>query len=685
MYIKLKKLTIQNFKGCKDRTIEFGDCTNLHGANATGKTTIFDAFTWLVFGKDSSGSAKFDIRPLDADGSMIDNVEICVEAFLSVDGEGYALKKVQKQVWRKKRGTDMTEFQGNVNEFEINGYPKSEKEFKEFISDIIDEMIFNLITNPAAFNSIPWKEQREILMKFVETSSDVQIAEQFGEQFVKLIPELKIASTDDILKKYNKAKAKLNKDMVEIPARIDEVSKQMVFADVEALDIEKIAKQVAIKKIDDELSGGTSNMEEVNQKRQQIVDLKFKMSEIQNTANEVLREKRSEARKVVDEYEQEIRDLRRQKADVEYAKADADKKRKRAEADKRKYAEDRKSEKAKVFPTFVSLDPFIESADLNESDLKCPTCGQDLPEEIKKKRIEDHKNRCAKDKADYEARCIAHEEKYKKEKAEFDANRDKRLKEITDNGQAAADDVRKYQKLVDEKQEALDKLTQEFEEVKKKLDVANSNLENIPKEADVSCDEEYQKIQNDINKIESEIEELSKESPDRTELEVRKSVLQDEISEIDRKIVAADNTKVQARIDELETEKKAVGQKIAEQEQMFDLTESFIRAKMNRISEIINEKFKVVSFRLFQNQINGGLQETCECTVNGVPYSTLNNGHRIIAGLDIIRSLSELYDVSAPIFIDNAESVNEFNLPDMDTQLILLSVTEDKELVVANG
>lgn len=118
---------------------------------------------------------------------------------------------------------------------------------------------------------------------------------------------------------------------------------------------------------------------------------------------------------------------------------------------------------------------------------------------------------------------------------------------------------------------------------------------------------------------------------------------------------------------------------------MFDLTESFIRAKMNRISEIINEKFKVVSFRLFQNQINGGLQETCECTVNGVPYSTLNNGHRIIAGLDIIRSLSELYDVSAPIFIDNAESVNEFNLPDMDTQLILLSVTEDKELVVANG
>ena len=115
---------------------------------------------------------------------------------------------------------------------------------------------------------------------------------------------------------------------------------------------------------------------------------------------------------------------------------------------------------------------------------------------------------------------------------------------------------------------------------------------------------------------------------------------------------------------------------------MIDLTEDFIRTKMNRISEIVNEMFKVVSFRLFTNQINGGLQETCECTVNGVPYSTLNNGHRIIAGLDIIRSLSELYNVTAPIFCDNAESVNEFNLPEMDAQMILLTVTEDKELKV---
>lgn len=680
--IKLKNMRIQNFKGCKGRYIDFTDRTQIFGANATGKTTIFDAFTWLLFNHDSSGSTKFDIRPLDAGGKIIDNVEISVEAVISVNEEEYVLKKVQKQKWVKKRGTDTTAFQGNVNEFEINGYPKSEKDFKEFIAGIIDEKVFNLITNPTAFNALPWKEQREMLMKFVGESSDVQIAEQFGEQFAKLIPELKIASTDDILKKYTKGKNTLNKDMVEIPARIDELSKQIVTVDVEALKVEKAAKQVALQKIDNELNGGNGKLEEVNQKRQQIMDLKLKLSSIQNDANEKLTTERSVARQAADNCEQKAREVRKQYNDAVYARDEFIRKRDQAGSDKVRFEKEWTTEKSKVFPKFVPLEAFVEPKALTTEDLKCPTCGQELPVEVKNRRIKDHEERCAKAKADYKARCKTHESKYKKDKEDFDASRKKNLKDITDRGQAAADSVREYQKLADEKQKEIDVLTNSLEKSKKAFSDSMANLNKIPREADVSGNEEYKKIQHDIENIESEIEELSNDSAGNTELETRKAVLQDEISEIDRKILAADNTKVQARIDELEAEKKSVGQKIAEQEQMIDLTEDFIRTKMNRISEIVNEKFKVVSFRLFTNQINGGLQETCECTVNGVPYSTLNNGHRIIAGLDIICSLSELYDVTAPIFCDNAESVNEFNLPEMDAQMILLTVTEDKELKV---
>ena len=155
--IKLGKLVMQNFKGCTDRTVEFSDRTVISGANAAGKTTIRDAFMWLLFNKDSTGATNFQIRPLDADGRQIDNVEIMVEGTLTVDGKEVVLKKVQKQIWRKRRGTDVTELQGNENLFEISGYPKSEKDYKEYISDLLEEKMFKLITSPQAFTMLPWK------------------------------------------------------------------------------------------------------------------------------------------------------------------------------------------------------------------------------------------------------------------------------------------------------------------------------------------------------------------------------------------------------------------------------------------------------------------------------------------------------------------------------------------------
>lgn len=314
--IKLLSMHIQNFKGCKDRTIEFGEKTRISGANATGKTTIFDAFTWLLFGKDSLGSSDFEIRPLDIDGNMINNIEISVEAKISVDGDEYDLKKVQKQNWVKKRGTDTRELQGNVNEFDINGYPKSQKEFKEFISGIVKEDVFNLITNPSAFNALHWEEQREILMKIVGCPSNVEIAKTFGEKYALLIPELKIASTDDILKKYKKARIELKKDEKEIPPRIDEASKSLVIADVGALEIEKSAKEVALQKVEDELSGGNGKLGEINSKRQEIMNLKFRISEIQNEENQKLFDKSKALRDDLVAKEDTLRSIKREIADT---------------------------------------------------------------------------------------------------------------------------------------------------------------------------------------------------------------------------------------------------------------------------------------------------------------------------------------------------------------------------------
>ena len=683
MKIQLLKMHIQNFKGCKDREIDFSDRTNIKGANATGKTTVFDSFTFLMFGKDSLGNSKFDIRPLDADGNMINNLEISVEASIRVDDEEYSLKKTQKQVWRKKRGTDTTEFQGNVNEFEINGYPKSEKEFKSFIAGIVDENIFNLVTNPNAFNALPWKEQREILMKFVGIMSDAEIALTYGDKYSLLIPELKIASTDDILKKYTKAKNTLNKQMTEIPARIDELSKQMVTVDVGALEVQKAAKQAELKRVEDSLSGGNSTRQKINDLNGQIMDEKLRISGIQNDANEELDEKRRSARKAVNDADDKVTRTEREILDAEYLKSDYIKARDRAEADKTRYAEEWKEWKKKTFPEFVPLDDYVEPLPLTDKDLTCPTCGQSLPEDVRKQRISDHEKICAKAKSDYEDRCEEHRMDYDTKKIMFSEQRKKAMDEITVKGQKAADNVRAYQKQIDEQDKEISALKLRLECEKADLSKAKKDLEAIPACADISGNADYIKAQESIRSLETLIEELREKTPDNAEAEARIEILRDEISDIEAQIKAADNTKVKERIAELEEEQKSIGQKIAEQEQMIDLTESFIRAKMNMISEKINEKFGGnVTFKLFETQINNGIKETCECTVNGVPYSSLNNGHRIIAGLDIIRSLSELYGVSAPVFIDNSEAISAGNFPDMDTQIIHLIVTDDKELTV---
>ena len=193
--------------------------------------------------------------------------------------------------------------------------------------------------------------------------------------------------------------------------------------------------------------------------------------------------------------------------------------------------------------------------------------------------------------------------------------------------------------------------------LEKQLSEKQKELSSIPTVADMSKNAEYQKISEQILSLENENRRNEQRNSWKNRIgSKKKQVLCDEISDIVAKIKSADNSKVKERIAELEEEKTAVGQKIAEQEQMIELTKEFVRAK---ISSGVNEQFKTVSFKLFSKQINGGFDDCCECTVNGVPFSSLNSGHRIIAGLDIISSLSKLNDVICPIFIDNAESISK--------------------------
>ena len=291
----IKQIILQNFKGCKNATYTFdGNNVTVCGANGSGKTTIFDAFTWLLFGKDSLDNAKFEIRPLDKDGKQIDNVEICVDATLEIDGKEVELKKTQKQNWVKKRGTQNPVLQGNVNEYEIDGYPRSAKDYEEYINGIVSDDLFKMLTNPTYFPNMPWKDQRATIMKFASDVSDVELAIE-DSRFSELLPEIeKAPSTDDIKAKYTKSLNELKKKQIELPVRIDEISNSKVDIDVAELELKRNALKEQIADVKSKIADTDKQVDEYQKLSDGSIELKFSESDLVRKSNEENIKKRRE-------------------------------------------------------------------------------------------------------------------------------------------------------------------------------------------------------------------------------------------------------------------------------------------------------------------------------------------------------------------------------------------------------
>lgn len=658
MRMILKSLHMENFKGIKSLDVNFSNKTSIKGQNAAGKTTIFDAFTWLLFNKNSAGEEKFNVRPLDKDGHRIDNVEIKVVGVIEVDGKEVELSKVQKQNWVKKRGTNTVSLQGNPNSYEIDGYPKSEAEFKAYISGLAQsEEMFKMLTNPQYFSSLKWKDQRDILMKLVAEVSDVELAKE-DAKYAPLLDELeKAPSTDDIRAKFSKALSEWKKKQTEIPVRIDEAEKSKVDVDVAEQELLKADLERKIEALEDLMEKSDVRIDEM---RSEEMHCQFEMSAIAQTMNNELSSKRHEIENQKYNHELRLGDVRSSIRKAQYSIESNKKSISEQTLKKSDLVKRYKEEKEKKFDDSKWV--------FDESTTVCSLCGQRLPED----KIESLK-------ADFSQRKADAIEIFNEEHA-------KTLAMIVDDGNACAEMIKDLTKNNKELENTINTLKlHEAEEI----DIIKGLDEQISKIPSCAAyfmqNVEYAKLKAKRDELRADIAELEPKGADKVAeyAKADKAKLKSQLDEVNKIITqAANNVAIDDRIETLRDEQKEIGQKVADQEQMLYLLEEFIRFKLNKVSESINSHFKTVNFKLFEMQLNGGMKDCCECTVNGVPYSTLNSGHRIVAGLDIIRSLSELYGVSVPIFVDNAESLNEFNVPDMDTQLILLSVSEDKQLKV---
>lgn len=656
MKITLKKLHIENFKNAKDQTFELDHITKIKGQNASGKTTIVDAFMWCLFNKDSKGNTDFGIRPLDAAGNNVDHVEIKVDLLLDVDGREYQITKLQKQNWVKKRGNLEATLQGNVNSYEIDGVPKKEKDFKTFVSEIIDEDLFQLLTNPSTFVNMKWKDQRTELLKMVpEVNNDMVIASN-PDAFSELNLALSLHTSEDLQAKSKKALSEYKKKQVEIPARIDEVKKSMTDIDVAELELQRNSLKEQIATVEKSEEDMTTQYEQYQKETDDLMDMKFKLSDMERKANEGNLSKKKG-------YEDDLAALERDISSSEQKILLAERDIKETKATQSAYEKKRdqvfdewKEESEKIY---------VDALEFDENSIICPVCGRAFQEE----KIEQIKADFEKSKADKKA-------KWEKEQEEV-------LEQIKQRGTMykgtivlCQDKVKEAEERIKAEQENLNSATVEKEKIEKLIN-------ELPEKVDISSDKEYQSLKAQIESKEEYLSKMNSGAELRQQLKIKKHGLTDELAIVEKQIASADNSAKEERIEELETEMREIAQSAADEEKMLYMLEQFMKAKMQIIEKMINEKFEEVNWKLFKKQENGAIVECCECTYKGVGINKdLNNGHKIVSGLDIIRTLSKMHDVYAPIFVDNAEAVNDFNYPSMETQMILLKVSDDKELRV---
>lgn len=633
--IELVHLDIENFKGLSSVTIDFNDTiTNVLGKNGSGKSSIYDAWSWLLFDKNGSGESKFNIRRLDADGNPVHHTDISVTGTISVDGTEFTLQKVQRERWVKKRGQSEQEYSGNTNEFSINGYPKSSAEFTKFVADIVDENIFKILTSPYTFPQMDWKDQRKLLFSLIG-DLDTSDLESEVEYFDLIKDELAIASIDDIRKKWVKSRNDLRKLPDEIQTRIDEVSKQIKEVDTAALESEKTEVESTIQQLE-------AQVHELSQKNNNSIEA------------EILRLK-SEQLAIADKIRSEMC------VDLNKRKSISDKLETEYQNEKKRYIQ--LSQEVEVLETEIAkqkktlaeeLESYnkVKEQQFPDGKTKCPTCGQLLPED-----------------------------QINSLKEKWQSEQDMLISNLRTSGNKLALDVKQKEIKLQQKTEELEKQKDKAEKAKIKYEVAANDLEYqgetiIPKMSDIP---ECQEIDKQIAELESQKIDLAKVRIETDRLKQQINEQKYKLSAINNELyVTTQNAECEKRIKELQEELRGVSQRIADCEKVLYAVENYVKA----ISKRINDKFDGLNFLLFKNQVNGGVAECCEITYRGVPYSSLNSGHRITVGLNIIKTLQEYYQIKVPVWLDNSESLSDDNQPDIDCQLILLQVTNDKQLVI---
>lgn len=648
--MRIIRLMLKNFKGCKHFVFEPGgqDC-RVHGDNGTHKTTLFDSFLWLLFGKDSQNRADFAIKTLGKNGEPINHLDHEVEGVFEIDGNQIELRKVYREKWTKRRGSATEEFTGHETDHFIDGVPVKKSEYTAKVAEIADEDVFKLLTSPTYFNEqLHWQDRRRILLEVCGDVSDDEVIAS-SKQLSKLPDILGKRSLEEHRKVIAARRKEINKELDRIPVRIDEVSQGL--PDISSIDAESLeddlAKLKEQKKAKESELARVSNGGDLGDKLKQIRVIESELMELENGHKKSIQAKTGPIQAEIDGIVAKVKEL---KSDLNGWQREVNTYDKDISVITEKMAKLREEWTTEAEKEFAP--PEVEDT--------CPTCGQLMPKEKVEDAIETAR-------------------------AEFNRIKADNLENIARRGQDMKEDLESCQQakakrvgVIDAAESEIDELTSKRASLQEQLDKLSASM------SDCRQDKAYLSKLRKKQKLEEAIKDLEANSAPEIER------ITTEIEELDQAIAAAEEHKAKLRryeegrerIKQLEAEEKKLAAEFNKLEEELFLTEEFIRSKVNLLEEKINSKFDMARFKLFDEQINGGIVEVCETTYNGVPYSGgLNNAARINVGLDIINTLADHYGFAPPIFVDNAEAVTK--LIPVKGQLISLIVSEkDKTLRV---
>lgn len=667
MKVKLKSLHLEKFKGAKDKTYQFGDTTRISGMNRLGKTTIATAWFWLLSDKNYELNSNPNIRP--------DDVEECiptVTAVLDIDGKEVTIAKMQKRKVGKPDAKGVSKIT-LTNTYAINEVPKTERDFKAYLEDLgLSFDNFLVCSHPNVFTEQKTADMRKVLFKMANEKTDCDIAAMSDEtaDVAKLLADYKFEEIE-AMQKASKKKAMEQVDSV--PNQIVGLEKAKVDIDVAEFELAKNDLERRIAEIDAKIEDSGKAVDGLCGESMQ---LQFDINGLYTEANDKLIRERRELENTRDEAQREFNDAHNAISD---SQKQIERNKSAIEAAEKKRSElgaEYNAEKAKVFDET----PYLfheEEWQFDENSTICKSCGQVLPAD----RIEQIK-------ADFEAR---------KETAKL--NLEKELKCARDNFNFVKEqNIGTIKEKGFEQKNIIEDLTAKNEQLQAEIEsnrkaetdaLARKNqiekqLSELPEKPDMSQNEEYQQKKARYDELEKQIARLKDSTSAADAFKEERKALVAELDSVKEKIAQqANNVRIDEQISELQEKQRDYEQGKADAEKILYQLSLVSKKKNELLVEEINNHFGIVKWLLFDYQKNGEYKEVCIPTIDGKRFGdSTNTGREIEAKLDICNSFQKFFGMQVPIFLDGAESINDEYLPKVDTQLILLTVTKDKELIV---